>query len=49
MSSGLGKTDNVQGSMAEALGLLYRHTVVHGRVWTSVGAWAWTAGRGCAN
>jgi hypothetical protein len=49
MSSGLGRTKSARGSTAEALGLLYRHDTVHGRAWTGVGAWACTAGRGCAN
>jgi hypothetical protein len=49
VSSGLGRTESARGSTAEALGLLYRHDVMHGRAWTSVGVRACTAGRGCAN
>jgi hypothetical protein len=49
VNSGLGRTESMQGSTAEALGLLYRHGAVHERAWTGVGARSCTAGRGCAN
>jgi hypothetical protein len=37
------------GRYGRGLGLLYRHGVVHERSWTGEGAWACTAGCGCAN
>jgi hypothetical protein len=49
VNSGLGRTESVRGSTAEALGLLYRHGAVHRRAWTSVGARLCSVGRGCAN
>jgi hypothetical protein len=49
VNSGLGRTECAWGSTAEALGLLYRHGALHGRAWIGGGAWACTAGHGCAN
>ena len=49
MNSGLGRTESVRGSTTEALGLIYRHDAVYEWAWTSEGAWACTARRGCAN
>ena len=42
----MGRTESVRGSMAEALGLLYRHDAVHRRAWTDVGERACTLGVG---
>jgi hypothetical protein len=49
VNSSLGRTKSARGSTTEALGLLYRHGAVHGRVWTNGGARACSAGRGCTN
>jgi hypothetical protein len=46
VNSGLGRTESARGSTAEALGLLYRHDVVHGRAWTDGGARASRLGAG---
>jgi hypothetical protein len=45
----LGQDRERAGEYDRGLGLLYRHSAVHGRAWTDVGARACTAGRGCAN
>jgi hypothetical protein len=49
VNSGLGRAESARGSTAEALGLLYRHCVVHGRAWTGMGPRSCMAGGGCAN
>ena len=45
----LGQDRERAGEYDRGLGLLYRHSAVHGRAWIGGGAWACTTGHGCAN
>jgi hypothetical protein len=46
---GSGRTYERAGRYGRCLGLLYRHSAVHGRPWTGERAQACTGERGCAN